>query len=391
MSKWKSVFSPLDGTNGKLDREPAQFRVLSLGVELEFSLATIPYNVKDPELDGREVYGIMEEERKPNAPEHTTPKFRFEVLQRIDRAERTQRHIAKTLVKAGSRAIAQPDMSLDPPDMPLDRWIVTDDSTIQAPPAKGDRKRYVFQKVELISPAFLATKGSLVEIQRTCQLIIRTYRTCGGPSTGLHIHVGNCTRGFDLETLQNVMAILWTFELQLATLHPKYRRDNDYCLPLRRSSGLALQMVAEKINLRNSLEIIYKTTSINNLIWLMGAADGSGYKMCVNIHNLIEPYVDAGGVLCGRDDGTKKTIEFRQHEGTLNPEAVYQWCKVCLKIIEFAQECPTWKLRIWLTWHINNRVEGYPAVAVLYALKLPHSAQYYENKLAKGDEVSAEL
>ncbi|KAN0117308.1 putative amidoligase enzyme domain containing protein [Hyaloscypha variabilis] len=388
MSTWKDIFSPMDGENGQLDRELGLFRVLSVGVELEFSLAAIPYGVDDPEPDGREVYGIMEEERNPDAP---APHFPFEILQRLDRAERTQRHIANSLLKAGHRAVAAPDRKSEPSDLPLDRWTVTDDSTIRPPPAEGDQKRYVFQKVELISPAFFATEGSLAEIRNVCRLIIRTYRTCGGPSTGLHVHVGDSTRGFDLETLQNIMAILWTFEPSLAMLHPEHRQNNDYCLPLRRFSALALRMVAENIPIRKSLELIYKTTSINELIWLMSGGDGSGYKMCVNIHNLMEPYVDSSDVPYQREDEVKKTVEFRQHAGTLYPAAVYHWTKVCLKIVEFAQECPTQKLRVWLDWHIDDEVKRFPAVAVLYALKLPLSAQYYEEQLAERNKASSEL
>jgi len=287
--------------------------------------------------------------------------------------------------------MAEKDIPLDPPNISYDRWNVTEDSTIRPPHAEGYEQQYAFQKIEVISPAFLATEGSLAQIREICLLLVRTYRTCGGPSTGLHIHVGNSTRGFDLETLQNVMAILWTFEPQLETLHPEHRRNNDYCLPLRRASGLALRMAAEKIPVRESLDIIYKTSSINELILLMAAADGSGYKMCVNIHNLMEPYLDdASGLAYQRDDKVKKTIEFRGHEGTLDPAQVYWWAKVCLRVVEFAQECHSWKLRVWLSWHIHDKVEGFPAVAVLYALKVPLGAQYYEDQLNKRTTASTE-
>lgn len=379
----------MDGENGELDRE-GPFHVLSVGTELEFCLGAVPYGIVDPEPDDeRKVYGIMEREISANSAEPTIPQvFRFEIQQRIDRAERTQRHLANTLVKAGYKAVAEIDMNMDPHDMSLDCWTITEDSTIQPPAAEGDEKRYVFQKIEVVSPAFLATEGSLAQIREICLLIIRTYRTCGGPSTGLHVHVGNSTRGFDSETLQNVMAMLWTFEPQLETLHPEHRRNNDYCLPLRRASGLTLRMAAENIPLRKSLDVIYKTTSINDLIWLMGSADGSGYKMCVNIHNLMEPYVDADGLSCQRDDEVKKTIEFRGHEGTLDPARVYWWTKVCLRVVEFSQECQIWKLRVWLSWHIHDTVDGFPAVALLYAMKLPLAAQYYEEQLNKRDAVS---
>jgi hypothetical protein len=148
-------------------------------------------------------------------------------------------------------------------------------------------------------------------------------------------------------------------------------------------------MLEEKIDLRDILDEIYKTTSINQLIKLMSASDGSGWKMGVNLGNLLEPYVDERRSFHHPDD-LKKTIEFRQHEGTLDPKAVYNWAKVCVNLVEFAQEVPTPKLQAWLRWNINQKVEEYPAVAVLYALKIPQCALYYEKKLAERSNVPSE-
>jgi Putative amidoligase enzyme len=389
MSPWQYIYSPLDDGNGKLDCKPGEFPKLSFGVELEFSLAALPFDVKDREApDGREVYGIIEEEGGPNQP---TVQLTLPLLlkKKGDRNHATQRHISNTLMKKGIRAIGEMDRVHELADMPLDRWIVTEDTTIKHPPLEGLRTVYEFQEVEMQSPAYLMTEGSLREVQRVCHLITCTYRTYSGSSTGLHVHVGNSTRAFTLETVQNVVAILFAFEPQLDTLHPEHRRKNGYCLPLRSNSRLALRMLEEKIDLRDILDEIYKTTSINQLIKLMSASDGSGYKMGVNLGNLLEPYVDERCSFHRPDNDLKKTIEFRQHEGTLDPEAVYNWAKVCVNIVEFAQEVPTPKLQAWLRWNINQKVEEYPAVAVLYALKIPRCALYYEKKLAERSNVSS--
>jgi hypothetical protein len=70
MAHWKHVYSPMNGSNGKLDYHKRSLPKLSFGVELEFALATIPYRRTDPDPeDGRQVYGITQREDRALAKE----------------------------------------------------------------------------------------------------------------------------------------------------------------------------------------------------------------------------------------------------------------------------------------------------------------------------------
>lgn len=284
---------------------------------------------------------------QPHSKE-TIAELRNALARRNDRKDSAKRHIVKTLSKAGFRAIAEPDMKNEPERMPLDRWIVTEDSTIKPPPQDFGMFKYTFVPVEVQSPPYLMSEGSLREVQRCCHLITRTYRTSSLESSGLHVHVGNSTQGFPLQTVQNLMAILFAFEPALDMLYPEHRRYNSWCLPLRRKSVQAQLIEHSKIELRDSIDVIYRTTSINQLIKLMGACDNSGWKMTINLQHLKESETDEDGFVFVRKDEAKRTIEFRQHEGTLDPEAVYHYVKTCVNFVEFAQEVSTPKLREWL-------------------------------------------
>ncbi len=65
----------------------------------------------------------------------------------------------------------------------------------------------------------------------------------------------------------------------------------------------------------------------------------------------------------------------------MDPEAVYHYVKTCVNFVEFAQEVSTPELREWLLRIIEMKVEDFPAVTVLHAMKIPHSAFYCERKL----------
>ena len=170
------------------------------------------------------------------------------------------------------------------------------------------------------------------------------------------------------------MAILFAFEPALDTLYPEHRRHDSWRLPLRRKSVLAQLIEHSKIELQDSIDVIYRTTSINQLIKLMGACDNSAWKMMVNLQHLKESETDEYGFVFVRKDEVKRTIEFRQHEGTLDSEAVYHYVKTCVNFDKFAQEVSTPKLREWLRRTIDTKVEDFPAVAVLHSMKIPHSA-----------------
>jgi hypothetical protein len=391
MSLWQNFHSPLDSEDENPAADQRDFPKLFFGVELEFSLAALPLTRKDHEpTDGRQVFilddGNIATKEDETHSMNSIAGLRNALAGRNDHADSAKRHIVKTLTKAGFRAIVEPDMKNEPEGMPLDRWIVTEDWTIKPPPQDLGMFKYTFVPVEVQSPPYLMSEGSLREVQRCCHLITRTYRTCSPESSGLHVHVGNRTQGFPLQTVQNLMAILFAFEPALDMLYPEHRRYNSWCVPLRRNSVLAQRIEYSKIELRDSMDVIYRTTSINQLIKLMGACDKSGWKMTINLQHLKESETDEDVFSFVRKDEVKRTIEFRQHEGTLDPEAVYHYVKTCVNFVEFAQEVSTPKLREWLRRTIDMKVEDFPAVAVLHAMKIPHSALYYERKIAERED-----
>jgi hypothetical protein len=99
-------------------------------------------------------------------------------------------------------------------------WNVTGDTTIKMQEsAKG--KCY---GVELISPVLSFGEEEYGEVRRVCEAVTGKCNTDVHQSCALHIHIGNVTNDiFDFPLIRKLVAILWTFEPHIESLHPKSR------------------------------------------------------------------------------------------------------------------------------------------------------------------------
>ncbi|KAH9218448.1 putative amidoligase enzyme-domain-containing protein [Leptodontidium sp. 2 PMI_412] len=263
-------------------------------------------------------------------------------------------------------------------DKPQTSWIVKDDASIKFPPLN-----YKFRDIEVISPPLYFCEKALDQIKVACQTLPSKYRLFLNTSCSVHVHVGHGSHGFEFAHLRNLMAMLWAFEPQLDSLHPQHRvGPMRYSGSLRKHSNLAIDLKAKGMHARDGLQRIYDTEDINEIVDILGSAKRDQrlpYSMAYCLVNL-EESVDSSLYkdLMGEID--KKTIEFRQHEGTFNAEAVEQWIKLCVHLVEFVEEARQDKLRTWLEEHIDT---DYNVIQILEAIKQPLAASYYEKKLAE--------
>jgi Putative amidoligase enzyme len=82
--------------------------------------------------------------------------------------------------------------------------------SIRAPEIGG----YQWHQVEISSPAYYFTPGSLKEVRLVCDTLLRAYRINCNRSTGFHVHVGNAQKEFNHKVIQNLMATIFNFEDQ---------------------------------------------------------------------------------------------------------------------------------------------------------------------------------
>jgi len=329
---------------------------LSFGVELEFVIATLEDGEDDPyPSDPRPVFGL----RRPTGADASKVNPKPGNMSHRDLVLATRQYNIATEKEVASRVEAL---------LKQYGYAVTfaskDNATRQAWHIKPEALKnpddiHYWVYLEVNSPAYYFGADPIAQTKEVCKLITKNFRAvCNQKAdTGLHVHVGNGLKGFDLLTLRNAMALLWTFEKQFDELHPKWRKDVDSYSDNLRTSVLGKSGLSD----REGLEYILEIASTKQLFKDFAQTNS---KLNYNLSNL-------------RGDEAKKTIEFRQHEGTLSPTSIENWIKVCVGILEFASAVKENDLETWAKENIDKDIDEYDVVQVLCVLGLYDQAVFY--------------
>ena len=352
---------------------PASFADLTFGVELEFAIATLDPGTRDPEPDdGRCVY---------NQPQSGQPlKWTYQNM---------HQHIAATLSKIGIRAATDDaNASWNRRGPHKEAWIVKKDASSSVR-IKNDSLAYKWYAIEVVSPVLQFSNESLCTVKNVCAALSKRYRIETNSTAGLHVHVGNRNQGFDFPAMQRLAGILWTFDSQISTIHSDYRREkSEFCRSFRTHSMLSEVLSNSKAASGSDLLlgglscIFHGVSTIVELKKLMSpgenvsSADHRGAYFMGNIH-------------CSKDSDSqisKPTIEFRQHEATLDVTRVIHWITLCVRMVECARKSNTEGTISFLESHAQKPVD---LSAVLRQLGMAEEAAFYERQVPL-DEIERE-
>ena len=239
------------------------------------------------------------------------------------------------------------------------KWTVDSDSSIKwdkLPQVAG----FAYYGIEVKSPAFYYSDWALMQIQRAVMLIRSEFQVFINESCALHVHVGNRTEGFPLQTLKNFCLLVTIFDRQIETLHPLHRLETIYALrPAHQFECMAPEEKARKIDANKTVEDLADCYHLQE--W--GGLEG---YMAYNFLNLTNP---------PNVRRPTRTIEFRQHEGTLDPIEITKWAQLTSSLIKSAHDAEYYVFGRLVHHHAYDT--GYTIIDLLCDLNLHELAGYY--------------
>lgn len=204
-----------------------------------------------------------------------------------------------------------------------EKWSVTDDPTVKLTGHEyaNRPKDCKVDGVEVISRVLQYEDESWVgEVDQVLGVLHKLNKPSGrhrvlpNLTCGFHVHVGQGPAGFSLEEMKRVLMLVTAFEHQLDQLHGVSRIDETAYI-----KGAAAHLT-EHLGTAGTLPDWLR--ELGNFI----PQEFPDKKYAYNFYN------------CGYIESRHRTIEFRQHRGTLDRKEIHAWIDVVTSVVRFCTE-----------------------------------------------------
>ncbi|KAI0124318.1 putative amidoligase enzyme-domain-containing protein [Xylariales sp. AK1849] len=249
-------------------------------------------------------------------------------------------------------------------------WVVDTDTSV----GEVSNLQYGYLPVEIKSPVLYYDEESIQLVKHVVNLLVSEYCILSNHSSMLHVHVGRGIGGYSMNDLRMISSVLFAAAPRLDQLHPIHCGPLTEWAPGMRTlsmmANLSEKTAQEAVEKRKGPETINpsdmpanadqkvmtlvdderlsrfsspyhdqarslhtysstngKDTSIET-VWADPEAYEAHYRSAYNFRNLMAYPV------------TKKTIEYRQHVGTMSAVAIENWIRVTAGIIDFCVHAP---------------------------------------------------
>lgn len=238
------------------------------------------------------------------------------------------------------------------------KWTVTNDASIQINDGPRAEDGFLECDIEIKSPAMHFCPKALDRVLRVVRELTRHFDATLNDSCGLHVYIGNCKKGFPLETLKRFCMLAAMFEPQLNTLHPAHRIGNYH--------AKGPSAVFKGQNPWDTLREIQRCESTAELVVLF--ADFERVPDSCFAYNL-----------CPMVFGRRKTIEFRQHMGTLEGPEIMKWIQLVGGMVDVVHTIsPVGLAQLINTGAFDPR---FTIIDLLLRLKLEGLVPFYQGRL----------
>ena len=249
------------------------------------------------------------------------------------------------------------------------KWTVDDDDSIDSPDVSESPDSSIFGKwfasIELKTPKMPYCFASMETVIHTLEVIRRNFTCVTNQSCGLHVHVGNAgpdgnSRGFALSTLKTLATLATVFNRQFNSLHPYHRIANVHC-----------RSVAQNFPESDPWDIastIGSARTTDELVDMMNGGENSDDRgFAINFRSLI-------------DERGLRTLEFRQHEATLDTKSVSIWLSLVCGLLLVCHGLTPAQLRNFVIRHEGQSEEVFGITHLLAELGLGNLANFYARR-----------
>jgi hypothetical protein len=266
-------------------------------------------------------------------------------------------------------------------------WNVATDSSL----GESIALQYKYSPVEIQSPIFYYDERSIQLVKFVVNLIVSEFRIFNNYSAMLHVHVGRGNRGYSMNDLRMISSVLYAAAPRLDQLHPVHCGPTTEWAP--GSRALTMMANLNEADAHQAHEERLAPSEIEPLLTAQdntsGAANCHGYiqhptylaaslfahpllqqwpgrqraamfgvSRIWRADNIDELYESVSSVYVDPNEyeytyraaynfrhlkekpEDKKTIEFRQHAGTMSASAIENWIRVTAGIVDFCVHAP---------------------------------------------------
>lgn len=203
------------------------------------------------------------------------------------------------------------------------KWHLQSDSSVNS--KERIHPDYREFGMEISSPPYYYDQASRALIPVVLETLRNNYLVRVNGTAGFHVHVGNEYDGFSFPVFRNLVAILYTYERQIRLMVSAERVQTSqiYCRSFTWCTFATTSPDLTRLEFLNHI-LSYQNQDDWKQFWT-DMTPGVGGRLAFNLVNLKLPY-----------ETEKRTIEFRLHPGTLDPEVILNWVHFCIKVTEKA-------------------------------------------------------
>ncbi|MCJ1252235.1 hypothetical protein MMC24_000039 [Lignoscripta atroalba] len=260
-------------------------------------------------------------------------------------------------------------------DATYERWTLDRDESISETDEDERNPNYVYVAMEIKSRILRPDAHGFEEARKVLHLVKGQFKLFTNLSCGLHIHCGNGGKCFPFITVRKLSQLVTALQPIIESLHSSARLDAFHCWANPPSSSDQLCQTNNPFGRLAVIAACQSDFALRNVF-----NNGEERSWAYNLQNL-----DFRNGLCW----VKQTIEFRQHEGTVDEDEIVAWAEFVNGLVSFSHNISSAQLTQFLCTFSTD--EAFNVLHLMQAIGKAHLVDHYRNKVQVRERPDVEI